>query len=222
MKKDEAIKADIQTKLDSDPSIISKNIIVNVHNNIVTFSGSVKNYYEKFLVEKLAKNVQGVVGIVEELQVSLVDNLVRSDPEIAEAAINAIKWDSALPPNSIQVIVEKGTVILTGEVDSHFQRQKAEEDIRYLYGVRNVINNLLIRPSSNITPEQVFRKILSEFQRNASLDARKISIEVTDSTIILKGNVRSWAEYDEACHAAWSVLGVTAVDASQLNVNYGV
>ncbi len=215
---DPIIKSDIEEAIEFEPGIQSKNIIVNVENGIVTLTGSVENYYEKYLTERAAKNIQGVKGVVEELQVRLGESLKRSDEEIAKAAISALEWDSSIPRDKIKVVVEHGVVTLSGEVEWHYLRNKAYQNVRYLFGVKNVVNNITLKTPATIKPEQISNKILSGFQRNATIDARNIRVEIQDSKVILRGSVRSWAEFEAACHAAWSVPSVTKVDSSQLYV----
>ena len=89
--------------------------------------------------------------------------------------------------------------------------------MRYLQGVKNVINRIKLKPSIN--PSEVRSKILNEFERNARIDASKISIEIDSSKIILRGTVRSWAEHKEAAKAAWSIPGVTSVE-NLINIVY--
>jgi osmotically-inducible protein OsmY len=60
---------------------------------------------------------------------------------------------------------------------------------------------------------------MSEFQRNAALDAKNISVEVEGSKVILNGKVRSLAEKEEAKTAAWAVHGVSEV-ADHLIISY--
>jgi osmotically-inducible protein OsmY len=212
------IKADIQKALDFEPSIKSQNIIVNAENGIITLTGTVENYYEKSLAERTVKNIQGVKGVIDELQVKFGEPLQRSDEEIAKAAVRALEWDSSLPPGKIKIVVEHGTVTLSGDVEWQYQRDKAYQDVRYLYGVKNVINMIVVKPQAPIKPEQVSSRILSEFQRSATLDARNIRVETQGTKVILKGTIRSWAEYEEARHAAWVVPGVTDVDSTELHI----
>lgn len=73
---DSILQTDIQEALDFEPCIKSHNIIVNVQNGIATLAGSVENFYEKSLAEKTVKNIQGVKGVVEELQVNLGEFLI--------------------------------------------------------------------------------------------------------------------------------------------------
>lgn len=132
--------------------------------------------------------------------------------------MRAIEWDSSLPNDKIKVVIEHGVVKLKGEVEWEYQREKAFQDVRYLFGVKNVINDIILNPPTTIKPKQVSKKILSEFHRNATLDAHNIHIDIQGSNVILKGKVRSWAEFEEARHAAWSVPGVKGVDSSGLNI----
>jgi osmotically-inducible protein OsmY len=58
-------------------------------------------------------------------------------------------------------------------------------------------------------------------QRNAVLDADRITIETSDhGTVVLSGYVSSWAARREAVDAAWSAPGVTNVS-DYININYG-
>lgn len=211
---DVTIKANVIGKLIFEPDIKSQNINVFVENGIVTLSGKVRTYTEKYLAEQASKNLRGVKAVVEELTVDLESSLQRSDTEIAQAVINSLEWDIALiPAEKIKVFVENGNVELTGEVEECYQKDRATKCIRYLYGIQNISNHIIVKPSQKIVdPSKVSNEIMREFQRNASLDAKAIHVEVSGSKVILKGTVRSWVEQKEARKAARSVKGVTEVE----------
>jgi osmotically-inducible protein OsmY len=48
-------------------------------------------------------------------------------------------------------------------------------------------------------------------ERNAKLDAERVSVESENGTVILRGTVSSWVDHDEAVSAAWAAPGVTRV-----------
>jgi hyperosmotically inducible protein len=56
--------------------------------------------------------------------------------------------DSATPSRHISVKTKDGVVALTGTVDSADQKQKAEEDVRSVKGVKDVVNSLEVKPKS--------------------------------------------------------------------------
>jgi osmotically-inducible protein OsmY len=210
MKTDAQLYKDVTDKLSFEPSIDSANITVGVKEGVVTLTGSIRNFAEKRTAENATRSIKGVRGVIDELQVSLYGQRHRTDAEIVKAALNALDWDSFISHDTIQVTVDHGMVTLTGLVKYNFQRERAASDIRYLEGVKAITNNIIITPS--VQPGAVKEQITKEFERNALIDANNIMVETHDNQVILKGKVRSWAEYREAQSAAWAVPGVTAVE----------
>jgi osmotically-inducible protein OsmY len=132
------------------------------------------------------------------------------DDEIAQRAVKLLEWDVAVPSNAVKVKVEHGIVSLTGTVDWAFQRAEAEYDIRKLGGVKGVVNAIAIRPK--VRADEVRSRLLAAFERNADVEAGRITVEVNGGKVVLGGKVDSWSEREAAERAAWSVPGVIAVD----------
>jgi osmotically-inducible protein OsmY len=101
-------------------------------------------------------------------------------------------------------------VTLEGEVEWYYQRERAEEAVRRVRGVKGVSNNIQVRPQ--VAPVDIKRKIEAAFRRSAEIDASRITVEATGSEVVLRGSVRSWAERLEAEQAAWRAPGVAKVD----------
>ena len=105
--------------------------------------------------------------------------------------------------------VHKGMVTLEGAVDWQYQREQAAAAVAKIKGVIGVVNSLRIKPG--VTPSDIKRRIEDAFRRSAAVDASQITVDANGSEVILRGEVRSWSERDEAQAAAWSAPGVTHV-----------
>jgi osmotically-inducible protein OsmY len=207
MKTDGELREDVLKELDWEPSVDERRIGAATGDGIVTLSGAVSSFAEKWNAERAVERVDGVRGIANEIEVQLAGE--RTDTDIARAAADALAWNSMVPVDKIMIRVESGWVTLRGEVEHDYQRRAAERAVRYLEGVRGVTNLITVTPK--VEPSDIKREIERTFQRQAALDAESISIEVNGAEIELHGQVRSWAERYEAERAAWSAPGVATV-----------
>ena len=210
MKTDASLQDEVMAELDWEPSIDAAEIGVAVKDGVVTLSGFVDTYGEKWTAEKVAGRVSGVKAVAEEIKVRLPGTYERSDEEIARAAANILEWNTNVPHDRIKVTVQDGWVTLTGEVDWEYQKDAAYEAVRDLMGVRAVANEITVKPV--VKPLDIKAKIESAIQRKAVLDARRITVEAHGSKVIFNGSVRSWAERQEAQSTAWAAPGVTEVE----------
>ncbi len=210
MKSDIEIQKDVIEQLKWEPFLNAAQIGVSVKNAIVTLSGQVDTYSKKMLAEKAAKKVAGVKAIAEDIQVGISPSYKRSDAEIAEAVVNALKWHTMIPEDKIKVSVEEGNVKMEGDVEWEYQRSQAKTTVENLMGVRFVTNLIAVKPK--ITPYELQQKITASFQRSANIDAGKVSVDVTGSRVTLRGKVRSFAEKEDAENAVWAAPGIVSVE----------
>jgi osmotically-inducible protein OsmY len=211
MKDDVTLRRDVLAELEYDPSIDARKIGVAVEDGIVTLTGEVSTFAEKWNAERAVERVEGVRAIVNKIEVKIVGDY--SDADIAREAADALRWNLMVPPGKVIPKVENGYITLTGEVNYDFQRRAAEKAVRYIPGVKGVINLITIKPK--VEAEEIKKSIKQQIdealKRMATVDAENIQVEVQGSEIILRGMVRSWAERHEAEKAAWSAPGVTSV-----------
>jgi osmotically-inducible protein OsmY len=210
MKNDLEIQQDVINQLSWEPFLKASDIGVTVKNGIVTLTGQVDSYYKKISAEKAARKVAGVRAIAEDIQLNVSPSFIKTDAELAESVLNALKWHSAVDEEKLKIKVEDGVVTLDGEVEWEFQRTSARNAVSNLLGIKNVISNISLKPK--LTASDIRAKISSAFHRTATIDARKIEVEIQGNKAILRGNVRSYAEKDDAESAAWSAPGIAYVE----------
>lgn len=212
MKTDSEIQKNVMAELAWEPSIDARAIGVAVKDGIVTLSGTVETYSEKITAEEATKRVMGVKAVVVNIEVHIPSVGKKTDVDIAQAVLNALKWNTSVPDKKIKVTVEDGWVTLEGEVEWEYQRTSAKNAVNTLLSVKGITNN--IKVTSTVKAMDVKNKISDAFRRSATIDSDRIMISTEGNKVILKGKVRSFAEKKDAEYAAWLAPGVTKVENS--------
>lgn len=210
MKSDAQVQKDVLEQLRWEPFLNAAEIGVSVKNGVVTLSGQVDSYSKKIAAERAAKRVAGVKALAEDIQIGVSLSYKKTDAEIAEAVLNALKWHTMVQEDKLKIKVENGVVTLEGEAEWEYQKTAAKSAIEHLTGVLTVYNLITVKP--RIVVDHVKSKIEAALQRHAVLEARNITVEAMGTKVILKGTVNSFAEKEEAITAAWGAPGVASVE----------
>ena len=206
---DEEIQRDVLEELKWDMRVHPNEIGVSVTNGIVTLTGWVDSYTKKLAAEAAAHRVHGVKAVANDIEVRLPGSAERTDPDLAQAVLNALRWDAGIPAGKLDVTVSHGWVTLKGEVEHGFQKIDAEKAIQHISGIKGVTNLIIVKPS--VSPTDLRQQIERELIRNAELDAKNVHVEVEGSKVTLRGTVRSYAEKKAAEEAAWATPGISEV-----------
>lgn len=206
MKTDNQLQRDILAELDWDPALDAAAIGVQVSEGIVTLTGQVASFGEKWEAERATQGVAGVQALTVALDVRLPGTSQRDDVDIARTVTNALLWSSVVPAGAVSAMVEAGHVTLSGEVLWPHQRDAAAQAVRNLMGVTGVSDQIAVKP--HVTSQGVKDRIDATLKRRAHQDAEQIVATVHGSEVTLTGPVHSWPERRLACHAAWSTAGV--------------
>jgi osmotically-inducible protein OsmY len=209
MKSDDDIKCDVDNELNWNLEIDSTDIATKATSGTVTLSGFARSLYEKHLAEVSVKRVAGVVAVANDLAVAPPHSDRPSDPELAREAVIALKMELPVSWQNIKILVQDGRVVLEGTVEWQFSRERAVAAIRRLRGVLDVRNSIQVKPV--LVAGDVRADIEAAFKRNAVIDANHVAVEVRGPEVTLRGEVRSWAERDQANQTAWSAPGVMNV-----------
>jgi osmotically-inducible protein OsmY len=199
-------------QLEWDSQVDASAIGVTATNGAVTLTGFIDSYAGKLAAERAAKRVRGVRAVANDVQVRL--RLDRTDADIAADAARALNLRVTLP-ESIQVVVHSGHLTLTGTVVTLFQRAVAEKAVRYIKGIKGIVNRIDVMPITSA--RDVRREIVRALHRDADVDARGIEVTVSGRTVTLTGQVGSWHERESAERAAMHATGITEVD-NRINV----
>ena len=139
---DEELKSLIETTIFNDPRLSSQRIEVSPAAGHVTLEGTVQSFRRKLLAQQIVSSFDGVHRVTNQLVVTPSEPA--PDDEIAKNVRAALDTSADVTKSSIQVSVTGGKVTLQGAVSSVWEQAVADDVVRGVRGVREVINLLIV------------------------------------------------------------------------------
>jgi osmotically-inducible protein OsmY len=125
-----------------DPPTALGSIDVQVTDGVVTLDGDVSGLQQKRLAGALAWWVPGSRDVINGIGVTPPEE--DNDDEITDALRLVLEKDPFVNPHQVRVTTNKGVVTLEGLVSSEAERDMAEHDAWYVFGVEDVVNRLAV------------------------------------------------------------------------------
>lgn len=145
---DAGITAKVKAGLAADPTAKAYQINVDTNDGVVQLNGFVDSQDGKQAAERIAKGVDGVKRVDNNLTVGEKDRTLGEavdDTGIATRVKTALAADSNTKAYQIKVDVNGGNVELGGFVDSESSKDNAARVARSVDGVKSVQNNLIVQ-----------------------------------------------------------------------------
>lgn len=218
---DSALKEQLEHLFLEDPVVERDDFHVDVAKGVVTLRGRVHSRQEQHTALNLAKMVKGIREVRDFLKVESVPD--RPDSILKEEITHRLAFDVwVVNPSILNVQVEKGRAVLTGQVGSVYERGRIAA-LAWVEGVREVdVSGITVNWVSpdpmmrNQRPLYTDREISNAIQAVLAHDHRVapfgIQVSVKQGTVVLKGTVPFLSIKREAEQNANNTVGVRSVN----------
>ncbi len=138
---DTKIAQAVRSALTWDAEVPEERIDSIVRERVVTLKGTVENWAQRRAAHDAVARISGVEHVNDHI---VIEPRPRGDKEIFDDVKAALR--RRLPLSDIDVVVDKGTVMLQGTVTSYGRRIDAEQVAWGSAGVRSVVNKVTVEP----------------------------------------------------------------------------
>jgi osmotically-inducible protein OsmY len=214
------VRGDVLTALAADPATDSWQIGVSVDGGTVTLTGSVDSYAERELCKTVAKTVEGVRKIENEIEIAY--DADRPDNEIQYDVTQRLRWDARIDDGLIEVEVDEGEVTLNGSVGSLYERTLCISDA-WVSGVTSVnAEDLEVEwwarddmqrtaEVASITDSEIREAIKDTMRYDPRVYSFNPDVSVNDGIVTLTGTVDDLKAKRAASQDAKNTMGVSHV-----------
>lgn len=143
---DDEIRDHMLDSLTQESALNGLDINIEVRDGVVDLEGQVWSLSHKRLAGVLAWWIPGALDVINSIEVNPPE--ADSDGELSDAIKLALEKDMLVDAQSLRVYTNGYVVTLEGITGSFAEREAAEDDAWFTWGVNNVVNNIIVDETS--------------------------------------------------------------------------
>jgi osmotically-inducible protein OsmY len=230
LRSDEQILQAVQDSFKNDPRVYARNPRVTVTHAMVTLTGEVDNLKALRSAGQDAMNTPGVWRVKNLLKVRPATPM--ADDSVSQSVTSALKQSTILDGDEIKADARRGVVVLSGTVNTYFEKSEAEDIASRASGVLNVKNLLIVTspavvyydtnfsrhwehppfylnrlPDGQSGPYPGDREVKYDIENalywSPWVERNDIAVKVENGTVTLTGKAASWWASHKATEIAY-------------------
>jgi osmotically-inducible protein OsmY len=196
-------------ELSQDARVPIGRIGVAVVQGDIILTGTVDCIGQKLQAEQDAKRTPGFSQIINDIVV--LPERPFDDTPIAASVMEALRNDGRVLAGTFDVACNDGIITLRGEAVTEIEKRVALDDVSQTYGVRGVIDEVIILPRQAPSDRMLEQQVAQELSRAPFLDERRVLVHVDDGIACLSGTVDFPQQLAEVERIARDVPGIQDV-----------
>lgn len=143
---DDEIRDHMRGALTQESALNGLDINIEVRDGVIDLEGQVWSLSHKRLAGVLAWWIPGVLDVINSIEVNPPEE--DSDGELSDAVRLALEKDRLVDAQSLKVSTNGYVVTLEGVTGCAAEREAAEDDAWFTWGVNDVVNNIVVDEAS--------------------------------------------------------------------------
>lgn len=207
MKSDLNLKKQIEKAFEASLLLEHCSIMAELNQGIAILSGDVDQYCKKEVAKKIAKDVEGVKLVIDNLTV-FVKGII-TDYVITTAIEEKFQKNFGNAHQNVKATVKEGYVWLDGRLNWKYQKELAVECISCIEGIKFIENNIFVPESTELQISE--KDVLASIYGDYSIIS-DIKVEIFGHKVILKGSVENINQKNLVTRLVRTVQGVREVE----------
>jgi osmotically-inducible protein OsmY len=137
----------------------------------------------------------------------------RPDAEILREVREELAWDTNVEADRLHATVSEGVVTLTGTVGGWAARQAAQEAVRRISDVLDVVTDIVVVPKAADARQdtEIAHAVRHALEWHARVPHERIRTTVSAGVVTLEGEVDYWSQFDDVSKSVHDLIGVREV-----------